>query len=142
MRKLLQLKRTRSQARLNQKIRDELATQLQLVGTLSSGCQQITQAQLQEYLPLLMTYGPRKVRGWQDEEHQGAALSLTFHSGHQLVLLVFCPPTDAAPWYADTKLFVYKGRQLSTYLACHHTQLNAALHQSLHVLEPATLALA
>lgn len=134
MKRLLLFKSSRKPARLSQKIQDELVKQLELVGTLSESCQQITVAQLQECLPLLLAYSPKKVSGWQDMEHHGASLSLTFPGGHQLVLTVFCPPNDSQPWYPDTKIFVYKGSQLATYLACHHSHLCAALHRSLQVL--------
>ncbi|TGE18042.1 hypothetical protein [Hymenobacter elongatus] len=134
MKKLLQFKKVRKLDRLNQKIQTELEKQLLLVGTLSTSCQQITQAQLQECLPLLLNYAPRSVRGWQDNEHHGAALSLTFGSGYELVLTIFCPPNDTVPWYPDTKIFVYKGDLLRTYVACHHIQLGAALRRSLQAL--------
>jgi hypothetical protein len=134
MKRLLLFKKSRNHDRLTQKIQAELEKQLRLVGTLSDSCQQITQAQILECLPLLLTYRPRTVRGWQDTEHHGASLGLAFRGGHQLVITIFCPPHDSVRWFPDTKIFVYKGSQLRTYLACHHTQLGSALHRSLQVL--------
>ncbi|UOQ70997.1 hypothetical protein [Hymenobacter cellulosilyticus] len=134
MKRLLLFKSSQRHERLSQKIRTELSKQLGLVGTLSDSCQELTLTQLNECLPLLLTFQPRAVEGWQDQEHHGAALSLSFPGGYRLLLTVFCPPLDAQPWYPDTKIFVYKDALLSTYLACHHSHLCAALHRSLQVL--------
>ncbi|TGE28534.1 hypothetical protein [Hymenobacter metallicola] len=134
MKKLLLFKKAHSHERLSQKIQAELTKQLELVGSLSETCQKITLTQLTECLPLLLAFRPRKVRGWQDSEHHGASLSLSFGGNYQLVITIFCPPNDAQPWYPDAKIFVYKGSQLATYLACHHSYLCAALHRSLQVL--------
>ncbi|MCB2377061.1 hypothetical protein LGH70_05680 [Hymenobacter sp. BT635] len=134
MKKLLLFKKSRPQEQLRQRIQNELAKQMQLIGTLSEKCQSVTNSQLLECLPLLLTFNPRDVRGWQDTEHHGASLSLSFRGNYQLVLTIFCPPNDAQPWYPDAKIFVYKGSQLATYLACHHGHLAAALHRSLQVI--------
>ena len=134
MRKLLLFQKSRNHDQLAKKVKLELEKQLRQVGTLSASCQQITQAQLLECLPLLLTYGLHTVQGRQDTEQHGATLNLTFRNSYQLVLTVFCPPNDTAPWFPDTKLFAYKGSQLRTYLACHHTQLGSAVHRSLQAL--------
>ncbi|PJJ60495.1 hypothetical protein [Hymenobacter chitinivorans] len=134
MKRLLLLNKSKNHERLNHKIKTTLAEQLALVGSLSTACQQLTMAQLTECLPLLLTFSPRAIEGWQDQEHHGAALSLRFAGGYRLLITVFCPPHDAQAWYPDTKIFVYHYAQLVTYLACHHGHLCAALHRSLQVL--------
>ncbi|UOQ51769.1 hypothetical protein [Hymenobacter cellulosivorans] len=134
MKKLLLFRKHKKHDRLSQKIQQELQKQLLLVGTLSETCVEITQGQMQECLPLLLAFHPKKVRGWQDKEHHAATLSLSFKGNHQLLINVFCPPQDTQPWYPDTKIFLYHGSLLGTYLACHHSHLCAALHKSMQKL--------
>ncbi|WP_167856742.1 hypothetical protein [Hymenobacter aquaticus] len=134
MKRMLRFRKARAQEQLGQQIQAELSKQMELVGTLSAECQTRTLHQLRECLPLLLASAPRQVRGWQDNEHHGASVSLTFRGSYQLILTVFCPPNDAPVWYPDAKIFIYRGSQLATYLACHHSHLCAALHRSLQVM--------
>lgn len=114
-----------------QQLQAELRQQLQAVGSLSDTCQETVAEQLSACLPLLLSLHPTRVRGWQDKLNHGAHVIVDFRNDCQLTVAEYCPPHDAAPDAADTRISVYRRGSLQSYIACHHTKLQAALHHSL-----------
>ncbi|RYU83308.1 hypothetical protein [Hymenobacter persicinus] len=119
---------------LSQQIQQELRQQLQAVGSLSDSCQEIVTEQLTACLPLLLSLQPTRVSGWQDKLYHGAHLIIDFRNDCQLTVAEYCPAKDAAPDAADTRIFIHRRGTLQSYLACHHTKLEAALQRTLPTL--------
>jgi hypothetical protein len=115
-------------------IQTELRQQLQAVGSLSESCQQIVAEQLSACVPLLLSFHPTRVSGWQDKLYHGAHLIISFRNDSQLTVAEYCPAKDDAPDAADTRIFIHRRGTLQSYLACHHTRLQAALHRTLPAL--------
>jgi hypothetical protein len=117
-----------------QQIQTELRRQLLAVGTLSASCQETVSAQLAACVPLLLDCHPTRISGWQDKIYHGAHLIISFRDDCQLTVAEYCPAKDAAPDEADTRIFLHRRGALQSYIACHHTKLQAALHRTLPTL--------
>ncbi|SHJ51571.1 hypothetical protein SAMN02745146_3312 [Hymenobacter daecheongensis DSM 21074] len=115
-------------------VQTELRQQLRAVGTLSETCQETVAEQLSACVPLLLSYHPTRVSGWQDKVSHGAHLIINFRNDSQLTVAEYCPAKDAAPDAADTRIFIHRRGTLQSYIACHHTKLQAALHRTLPAL--------
>ncbi|GAA3940157.1 hypothetical protein GCM10022406_25250 [Hymenobacter algoricola] len=119
-----------------QQVRTELVLQLAAVGSLSETCQQTVTEQLLTCVPLLLAFYPNRVSGWQDKIHQGAHVTISFRNDCQLTVAAYCPAKDEGPEATDTRIFIYRGGELQSYISCHHTKLAAALVRTLPALQP------
>jgi hypothetical protein len=136
------LKRFAPADAFGQQMQAELRRQLLAVGSLSESCQRIVAEQLTASLPLLLSLHPIRVSGWQDKLYHGAHLIISFRHDFQLTVAEYCPAQEDGPDAADTRIFIYRRGELQSYIACHHTLLQAALQRCLVPLHSAQPVLA